>query len=123
MSEKDLFYFEKDEPIRSCLLALRNIILEQDKNMLKTKKYGMPCFCINKKPLSYLWLDKKSGDPYLLFVDGNLLDHPLLHKGKRKKMKILNLNPSIDLQKQLINSLLQKAINLKKTNQKITTQL
>lgn len=114
MNEKNLFYFQKEEPIRACLLALRSIILEQDLRIRETRKYGMPCFCLERKPLCYLWTAKKTGEPYLLFVDGNLLDHPKLEKGDRKKMKILQLNSTLDLPKGLIQELLHAAILVKK---------
>jgi hypothetical protein len=41
MSIPDDFYLDKEEPNRSCLLALRSIILEQDRDVTETIKYGM----------------------------------------------------------------------------------
>ena len=49
MSALDEFYLSKEEPSKSCLLVLRKLILEQDKSINETKKYGMPCFCYGKK--------------------------------------------------------------------------
>ena len=43
------FYLDKDEPNKNCLLALRDIILNQDDNIIETVKYGMPCFCYKNK--------------------------------------------------------------------------
>ncbi|MET4082075.1 hypothetical protein ABIB40_002031 [Pedobacter sp. UYP30] len=36
------FYLDKNEPNKSCLLALRGIILNQDTNITETQKWGMP---------------------------------------------------------------------------------
>lgn len=54
------YYLNKEEPNKSCLFALRNIILNQDTNITETQKWGMPCFCYKKKIFCYLLL-------YLLF--------------------------------------------------------
>lgn len=109
------FYFDKDEPVKNCLLALRSIILKQDINITETLKYGMPCFCYKKKMFCYLWLDKKNGEPYILMVEGNYLHHQQLEAGHRSRMKILRVNPDKNLHIQLIENILQTALNLYKT--------
>lgn len=106
------YYLEKEEPHKSCLLALRNIILKQDKEVTETVKYGMPCFCYKKKMFCYLWTDKKTHEPYILFVEGKSLDSPELETGSRARMKILRVNPTEDLPLALIESLLNKALDL-----------
>lgn len=108
------YYLEQEELQKSCLLALRSIILEQDENVSETVKYGMPCFCYKKKMFCYLWTDNKTKEPYILFVEGRLLNYPELEIGKRSRMKILRINPSIDLPIDLIRSLLDDALNLYK---------
>ena len=62
--EIDNYYLNKEEPNKSCLLALRGIILDQDTNVTETQKWGMPCFCYKKKMFCYLWTDKKTDEPY-----------------------------------------------------------
>lgn len=106
------FYINKPEPNKSCFLALRSIILQQNNSIWETRKYGMPCFCIDKKILCYLWTDKKTNEPYILFVNGNALNHSLLETGTRKKMKILRINPSTSLPLETIQSILNQAIAL-----------
>ena len=110
----DDFYLNKTEPNRSCLLALRELVLKQDEFVSETKKYGMPCFCYKKKMFCYLWTNKKTNEPYLLFVEGQHLNHTKLETGTRKRMKIFKVNPNQDIPVQEIESLLQKAINLYK---------
>lgn len=76
MEQLHNYYLKKEEPNKSCLLALRSIILNQDSNVTETQKYGMPCFCYKKKMFCYLWTDKKTDEPYILMVEGKHLDHP-----------------------------------------------
>jgi hypothetical protein len=109
------YYLNKQEPIKSCLLALRSIILEQDKNITETRKWGMPCFCYKKKMFCYLWTDKKTGEPYILMVEGKYLDLPELVQGDRSRMKIFRVNPNEDLRIRTIKVILQKALDLYRT--------
>ncbi len=114
MSLNEDFYLSKQEPNKSCLLALRNIILKQDEHITETKKYGMPCFCYLNKMLVYLWVDKKTTEPYILFVDGAKLNHPDLESGNRGKMKIFRVNPHKDLPIKKLNLVLQTALSIYK---------
>lgn len=106
------FYLNQTEPNKSCLLALRSIILAQDNQVTETRKYGMPCFCYKKRAFSYLWIDKKKGKPYLLMVEGKFLDHPALEAGGRSRMKILRIDPYQDLPLNIMEEILQKALDL-----------
>ncbi|HSY60562.1 MAG TPA: DUF1801 domain-containing protein [Cytophaga sp.] len=115
MQELDAYYLSKQEPNKSCLLTLRSIILTQDNHITETRKYGMPCFCYKKKMFCYLWIDKKTDEPYILMVEGTHLDHPKLETGERSRMKIFRVNPKKDLPIKAIESILQKALNLYKT--------
>ncbi|MEM9324648.1 MAG: DUF1801 domain-containing protein [Bacteroidota bacterium] len=110
----DEFYSLKEEPNRSCLLSLRDIILDQDNTISETVKYGMPCFTYGKKALCYLWVDKKSREPYILMVDGKLIDHPLLEEGSRARMRILRIDPGDDLPLDTIRWILSRGIELLK---------
>ncbi|MEQ6124061.1 DUF1801 domain-containing protein [Pseudotenacibaculum sp. MALMAid0570] len=114
MSSLDEFYLSKEEPSKSCLLVLRKLILEQDKSINETKKYGMPCFCYGKKMFCYLWTDKKTNEPYILFVEGKHLNHYQLESGSRKRMKIFRVNPDQDIPIDTITLLIQNAINVYK---------
>jgi uncharacterized protein YdhG (YjbR/CyaY superfamily) len=106
------FYLSKTEPNKSCLLALRSIILRQSPDITETVKYGMPCFCYKKKMFCYLWTDKKNAEPYILMVEGMLLSHPKLEAGSRARMKILSVNPNRDLDIDAINEVLQEGLTL-----------
>ncbi|MBL7856380.1 MAG: DUF1801 domain-containing protein [Cyclobacteriaceae bacterium] len=115
VQEHQVYYLNKEEPNKSCLLALRDIILNQDKDITETQKWGMPCFCYKKKVFCYLWTDKKTEHPYMLMVEGKYLDHPELKKGDRTRMKIFTVDPNNDLPIQTIESILQKALDVYRT--------
>jgi hypothetical protein len=117
MKELDHFYLQQDEPIKGCLLALRQIILSQDKEVTNVWKYGMPFFCYKGKMFCYLWFHKKHKQPYIGIVEGNRFDEPYLIQEKRSRMKILLLNPNGDLPFSTINNILQKALNLYRTGE------
>ena len=112
MNNLDHFYFDKQEPNKSCLLAMREIILNYDKNITETQKYGMPCFCYKGKMFCYLWVDKKSNDPYFLMVEGARINHPELETGNRSRMKILRINPNKDLPIVTIDLIMNQALDL-----------
>ncbi|NND77419.1 MAG: DUF1801 domain-containing protein [Flavobacteriales bacterium] len=112
MTSDDNFYLSKDEPHQSCLLALRDIVLNMDEDVSETKKYGMPCFCYRNKMFCYLWTDKNTQDPYILFVEGKHLDHPDLESGERARMKILKVDPNKDIPLKKVKTLLNIALEL-----------
>jgi hypothetical protein len=112
MNAKDNFYLNREEPNKSCLLAMRDRVLNYDKNITETRKYGMPCFCFKNKMFCYLWVDKKSQEPYFLMVEGNYLDHPDLESGNRSRMKILKINPNKDLPIASIDFIMKQALDL-----------
>lgn len=114
MSSNEQFFLNKDDPNKSCLLTLRDIILSQDEHITETTKYGMPCFCYKNKIFCHLWIDKKTNEPYILFVEGNYINHEKLKVGNRNRMKILPVNPNQDIPIQLIELLLNKALDLYK---------
>lgn len=112
MIDNRKFYFRAEEPNKSCLLTMRDILLNCDPNITETRKYGMPCFCYKGKIFCYLWVDKSSNKPYFLFVEGNYLNHPDLEAGKRSRMKILKVNPNLDLPLKTIQTILFEALAL-----------
>lgn len=115
MRELDDFYLQHDEPIKGTLFALRDIILQQDKEVTNAWKYGMPFFCYKGKMFCYLWLHKKHKQPYIGIVEGKRFDEPFLIQENRSRMKIMLFDPSKDLQLQTIENILQKAINFYKS--------
>jgi hypothetical protein len=107
----DNFYLQKEEPVKSCLLFLRQCILQFDPNITEAWKYRMPFFCYKGKMFCYLWVHKKNGLPYIGIVEGDRIDHPDLIPEKRARMKILLLDPAADLPLDTIASILKKALS------------
>jgi hypothetical protein len=112
VSELDNFYLQQPEPTRSCLLAIKEIILAQDKNVTAVWKYRMPFFCYKGKMCCYLWVSKKTLQPYLGLVEGKHFNDPDLLQEKRSRMKILLFDPSKDLPVKKIKALLKQALDL-----------
>ena len=110
----DNFFMQQHEPVKSCLLALRRIILAQDAGIAEAWKYGMPFYCYGGKMFCYLWVHTKYKQPYLGIVEGAKINHPLLIQEKRARMKIMLVDPQKDIPLQIIEVILKKAISLYK---------
>lgn len=115
MKATDSFYAKQEEPVKSCLLALREIILSQDKHITSDWKYGMPFFCYKGKMFCYLWVHKKHAQPYVGIVEGKRFDHPALIIEKRSRMKIMLLDPGKDIPVKILTGILQQALDLYRT--------
>lgn len=115
MKPADNFFLQQEEPHKGTLLALKEIILSEDKEITNEWKYGMPCFCYKGKAFCYLWIHKKYQQPYILLVEGKYFEQPFLIQEKRSRMKIMLIDPTKDLPVKKIRSILQQALNLYKT--------
>ncbi|MEE1944019.1 DUF1801 domain-containing protein [Pedobacter sp. KR3-3] len=109
-SKLDNYYLSKEEPLRSCLLALRDVIAGHDPQITKEWKFSFPFFYYRGKMLCYTRIDKKSGQPYIGFMDGILISHPALIQENRTKIKVLPIDPGADLPIQHIRDILTQAI-------------
>lgn len=108
----DRYFLEKEEPDKSCLLALRTFIPSLDEGITEEWKYRLPFFYYHGKMFCYLWTHKKFKQPYIGIVKGKEIDHPLLLLEKRAKMKILLIDPEVDLPVETIGEILGKALKL-----------
>ena len=94
LRDLDQYYLNKEEPTKSCLHALRDFILNYNNSITEA------------------WTDKKSGLPYIGFVEGRNINHALLEQGSRKRMKILRINPAKDLPIEAIAEIMNQALLL-----------
>ncbi|WP_315820994.1 DUF1801 domain-containing protein [Paraflavitalea speifideaquila] len=78
LREIDQYFLEKEEPVKSYLLALREYLLHFDPKVTEAWKYKMPFYCYKGKMFCYLWVHKKNQQPYLGIVEGNKIYHPQL---------------------------------------------
>jgi hypothetical protein len=115
MKADDRFYEQQEEPVKSCLLALKKIILEQDKIISAEWKYGMPFFCYKGKMFCYIWVHKKLKQPYIGIVEGKYFDESFLIQEKRSRMKIMLLDAEKDLPVKTIKNVIKKSLNLYKS--------
>lgn len=97
LSPLDVFYEKQTEPIKSCLLYIRQYLLSSDENISEALKYGLPMFLYKGKMLCYFWFDKKTKIPYIGFMKGKFLEHPKLEQGNRKLVKVYEINPEQDI--------------------------
>jgi hypothetical protein len=114
LSPIDNWFLQKDEPVKSCLQYLRELILKQDEHIVETWKYSMPIYCYNGKMCCYLWVHKKYRQPYLGIVEGKKIDHPDLIIEKRARMKILLIDAGKDIPIRKIKSILKEMLTLYK---------
>lgn len=114
MREIDHYFLQKDEPIKSYLLALREYILSYDTDISEAWKYRMPFYCYKGKMFCYLWVHKKYLQPYIGIVEGKKMDHPKLIQEKRARMKIMLFDPEKDIPVKTVDSILKQVIRLYK---------
>ena len=102
----DEYFLIQSEPLKSCLQALRDHILDKT-SLVEKWKYKMPFYYLNDRPFCYLWIDKNRHCPYIGIVNGKNIEHPDLLSEKRAKMKILLIDPEKDIPLEKINSIFQ----------------
>ncbi len=112
ISELEAFYITQEEPTRSCLLALRRYIMDFNPLITETWTHRMPMFRYRGKLFCYLWIEKMSYVPYIGIYRGLEVKHPKLELGKRKKMKIMLVDPEMDLPIQDLQQIFSLAIKL-----------
>ena len=110
----DHFYLNQEEPTKGALLAIKDIILSLDVDIKAAWKYKAPFFLYKGKMFCYLWIDKKNKEPYIGLVEGGRIEHPLLEKGGRSRMKILRINPNHDIPIREIQTILNQALGFYK---------
>ena len=91
------FYFDREEPHKSCVLAIRDLVLSYDPEIIEGVKYGLPFFLYKGKNFAYIWFDKKTKDPYLGITKGSKIDHPILFAGDRNTIKIIPIPVNKDI--------------------------
>jgi hypothetical protein len=110
MSEIDNYFLSREEPVKSCLLYLRQFILKQNTDITEVWRYRMPFYCYKEKRFCYLWVHKKLHQPYIGIVEGKKVNHPDLITENRSRMKILLIDPQQDIPIKKITAILAEAI-------------
>lgn len=110
ITDLECIYLKQEEPVKSCLLALREIILSFNEHLTESVKYGMPFFSYKGKMFCYFWFHKKSKEPYIGFMKGKFMKNKSLVAGDRKLIKILAVDPEKDIDISLLREVLKEAI-------------
>ncbi|MBL4667948.1 MAG: DUF1801 domain-containing protein [Flavobacteriales bacterium] len=108
----DNFYLDKEEPIKGCLLSLKTIICNYNKDLIPEWKYRLPCFMFQNQLFCYLWIDKKTQLPYIAIGKGLKIEHPDLIQGNRTFVKLLMIDPNKDIPIKKIHSIFDMAMKL-----------
>ncbi len=107
----DVFFQEKEEPVKGCLEYLRKMIPALDNSITEEWKYGMPFYYFDGRMMCYLWIHKKLLQPYIGFVEGNRMSHPDLLLEKRARMKILLIDPAKDIPVKKLNTIFKEMLS------------
>ncbi len=115
LREIDKFFLQKDEPVKGTLLFLREFILNYHKDITEAWKYNMPFYFYKGERFCYLWVNKKTQQPYIGFTDGKKLAHPKLVAEKRSRMKIMTVEAGQDIEVSTIDEIFKMALGVYNT--------
>jgi hypothetical protein len=104
------FFLNQEEPLQGTLLALHDYILALHPEVSVAWKWSSPFFTYQGKNFCYLWMDKKTRHPYIGFIDGHKIDHPLLISDGRKQIKVLSINPEEDFPHEAMKQIFKVAL-------------
>lgn len=108
----DNYFLQHEEPNKSCIQALRQLIIGYDDRIAEKWLYEMPFYYFDGNRFCYLWFHKKLRQPYIGIVDGNRINHPDLISEKRSRMKILLVDPGRNIPVAKIRALLRQTLAL-----------
>ena len=93
------YYFKQPEPIQGCLLALKDIILGIDKQIVQRRKYQIPFFYYKEKSLGFLWVYRKKIMVGFI-TDKSVLPHE--REPHKNKVETMLIAPSEDIPVEII---------------------
>ena len=111
ITELEEYYLQKEEPVRGCLLGMRDFILNFNSQITEAFSYRMPMFKLNGKLFCYLWTMKDTGIPYIGIYNTDNIEHPGLIRGDRKRVRIMHLDPEADLPVEDLEVIFMKLIS------------
>ncbi|MFT4833775.1 MAG: hypothetical protein ACI83W_002056 [Marinoscillum sp.] len=115
MSPLDQYFEAQEEPMKGCLLAIKDCMLRYDDRIVMTWKWRTPFFFFGKEMLAYMSIQKKTGRPYLGFGWGQNLQHPALLKEDRKMIKVYYMNAEDDLDIKTLYEILDETVGCLKS--------
>ncbi|MFY0605922.1 MAG: DUF1801 domain-containing protein [Cyclobacteriaceae bacterium] len=112
MTPLDQYFEEKDEPMKGCLLAIKDCMLRYDERIKMSWKWRTPFFSYGDKMLAYLTIHKKTNLPYLGFWNRKNITHPALKSEGRKVVKVYYLDPEEDIDVDTLHEILSEVVSL-----------
>lgn len=109
----DNFFLSLDEPDKSCLLYLRDYIINFSDHITESWKNNTPFFYYNKKWMGFISYDRKTRIIYVSFTDGWQMSHKKLVSEGRKKAKIFHVKAERDIDIKSLGEIMRKAIAVK----------
>jgi hypothetical protein len=104
------YYLSKPEPYQSCLLALKDFILQANPGICHERKFQIPFFMYKGKKLGYLWLDKKKLK--LGFCLDKSLQQPTTGTKSKDQYESMVIDPNTDLPVDIILEKLNYYVDL-----------
>lgn len=109
-ASSDDYYLKHQEPLQSCLLALKYIIMKVDENIAHEMAYQIPLFTYKGYRLAFLWITRKK---LLLGVITDKKVLPLVDGKKQKdQYEMIEIDPNADLPKDMMVDKFKQRIKL-----------
>lgn len=109
-SELENYYLKQTEPVQSCLLALKSIIMGINPQITHERKYQIPFFYYKGKKLSYLWVTRKKLQ--VGFIEDKCLQEPIAGIRLKDRYQSIIVNPTEDIPFEIIVGNLNRLIQL-----------
>lgn len=110
LNQIDNYFFTLPEPEQSCLLFIRQFILDTHQGISEHWHYNTPFYYYRGHWMCYISYNKKSGITYLAFIHGRHLEHKKLLSEGRKQVKVFYLDTAADLDIKSLKIIFRKAI-------------
>jgi len=90
------YYYDKQEIYtRECLLALKQILMSVDSEIVAVRKYQIPFFCYKSFNLAFLWVHRKK--ILVGFVEDKKTFQNQTLGRKRDRVIVIEINPMEDI--------------------------
>lgn len=106
------YLYSQKEPYQSIMLYVRSVIIKTLPNVEEKFSYKIPFFNINKKPMLYLNVLKRTNFVDVAFVQGILLEEKypeLKNDNKRKQVRSLQVKSLEEFDELMFTQLLKDA--------------